>query len=95
MDVAVGYFVPVFTNACDETLVRFHGWNERPFSYNDFEAVSCESEPMSSEPYEVRTLGVVTASEHQQIFVALASLICAQRYDMALKILDNELGGGC
>ena len=36
--------------------------------------------------------GVVPASEHQEILVALSSLIRAQRYDMALKILDNELG---
>ena len=39
--------------------------------------------------------GVVPASEHQDILVALASLIRAQRYEMALTILDNELGGGC
>ena len=39
--------------------------------------------------------GVVPASEHQGILVALASLIRAQRYEMALTILDNELGGGC
>ena len=39
--------------------------------------------------------GVVPASEHQEILVALASLIRAQRYDMALTILDNELGGAC
>jgi hypothetical protein len=39
--------------------------------------------------------GVVPASQHQEILVALASLIRAQRYDMALTILDNELGGGC
>ena len=39
--------------------------------------------------------GVVPASEHQEILVALASLIRAQRYEMALTILDNELGGGC
>tara|TARA_X000000950_G_C13795298_1_gene611160 strand:- start:45 stop:296 length:252 start_codon:yes stop_codon:yes gene_type:complete len=39
--------------------------------------------------------GVVPASEHQEILVALASLIRAKRYDMALTILDNELGGGC
>ena len=39
--------------------------------------------------------GVVPASEHQEILVALASLIRAQRYDMALTILDNELGGCC
>jgi len=45
VDVAVGDFVPVFTDAGDETLVRFHGWNEHPFSFNDFEAVACESEP--------------------------------------------------
>jgi hypothetical protein len=36
--------------------------------------------------------GVVPASEHQEILVALASLIRAQRYEMALTILDNELG---
>jgi len=39
--------------------------------------------------------GVAPASQHQEILVALASLIRAQRYDMALTILDNELGGGC
>ena len=37
--------------------------------------------------------GVVPASEHQEILVALASLIRAQRYEMALTILDNELSG--
>ena len=36
--------------------------------------------------------GVVPASEHQEILVALVSLIRAQRYEMALTILDNELG---
>ena len=35
--------------------------------------------------------GVVPASEHQEILVALASLIRAKRYDMALTILDDEL----
>jgi len=35
--------------------------------------------------------GVVSASEHQEILVALASLIRAQRYEMALTILKNEL----
>ena len=39
--------------------------------------------------------GVVPASEHQEILIALASLIRSQRYKMALIILDNELGGGC
>jgi len=39
--------------------------------------------------------GVVPASEYQEILIALASLIRAQRYEMALTILDNELGGGC
>jgi hypothetical protein len=39
--------------------------------------------------------GVVPASEQQEILVALASLIRARRYEMALAILDNELGGGC
>ena len=38
--------------------------------------------------------GVVPASEHQEILVAIASLIRAQRYEMALTILDNELSGG-
>ena len=33
------------------------------------------------------------ASEHQEILVALASLIRAQRYEMALTILGNELEG--
>jgi len=39
--------------------------------------------------------GVAPASHHEEILVALASLIRAQRYEMALAILDNELGGGC
>ena len=39
--------------------------------------------------------GVAPASEDREILVALASLIRAQRYEMALTILDNELGGGC
>ena len=42
-----------------------------------------------------RRWGVVPASEHQEILIALASLIRAKRYEMALTILDNELGGGC
>ena len=37
---------------------------------------------------------VAPASDHQEILVALASLIRAQRYEMVLTILDNELGGG-
>jgi len=37
--------------------------------------------------------GVVPASDRQEILVALASLIRAQRYEMALTILDNELSG--
>ena len=36
--------------------------------------------------------GVVPASEHQEILAALASLIRAHRSDMALKILNQELG---
>ena len=35
--------------------------------------------------------GVVPASEHREILVALASLIRAQRYEMVLAILDNEV----
>ena len=35
--------------------------------------------------------GVVPASEHQEILVALASLIRAQRYDLALKLIDNAI----
>jgi hypothetical protein len=38
--------------------------------------------------------GVFPTSEHREILVALASLIRAQRYDMALTILDNELRVG-
>ena len=34
---------------------------------------------------------VVPASQYQEILVALASLIRAQRYDLALTILDDEL----
>lgn len=39
--------------------------------------------------------GVAPASEHQEILVAVASLIRAKRYEMALTILENELGSGC
>ena len=35
--------------------------------------------------------GVVPASQHQEILVALTSLIRVQRYEMALAILDDEL----
>ena len=35
--------------------------------------------------------GVVPASQHQEILVALASLIRDQRYEMALTVLDNEI----
>jgi len=35
--------------------------------------------------------GVVPASEHQRILVALASLIGAQRYDIALAVINIEL----
>ena len=35
--------------------------------------------------------GVVPASEHQEILVALASLIRAQRYEMALTLLETEI----
>ena len=34
--------------------------------------------------------GVVPASEHQEILVTLASLICAQGYERALRILGSE-----
>ena len=34
--------------------------------------------------------GVVPASEHQEIPVTLASLICAQGYERALRILGSE-----
>ena len=36
--------------------------------------------------------GVVPASEHQEILVALASLIRAQRYNIALVVIAEELG---
>ena len=48
-----------------------------------------DADAMSSKPW-----GVVLASEHQEILIALASLSRAQRYEMASTILDNELGGG-
>ena len=35
--------------------------------------------------------GVVPASEHQEILLALASLIRAQRFNMALMIINTEL----
>jgi len=34
-------------------------------------------------------------SDNREVFIALASLIRAGRHEMALTILDNELGGGC
>ena len=39
--------------------------------------------------------GVETTSQTREVFIALASLIRAGRHEMALAILDNELGGGC
>ena len=39
--------------------------------------------------------GVETTSQPREVFIALASLIRAGRHEMALAILDNELGGGC
>ena len=37
----------------------------------------------------------ITAGEYLGVLVALPLPIRAQRYEMALTILDNELGGGC
>jgi hypothetical protein len=34
-------------------------------------------------------------SQIREVFIALASLIWAGRHEMALAILDHELGGGC
>ena len=34
-------------------------------------------------------------SDNREVFIALASLIRAGRHEMALTVLDNELGGGC
>jgi len=34
-------------------------------------------------------------SDNREVFIALSSLIRAGRHEMALAILDNELGGGC
>jgi len=96
------------SGSCDETLVRFHGWNEHPFSYNDFEAVSCESTPKGVQTQRGRVFwkqnphtarlkrdggrwGVVPASQHQEILVALASLIRAQRTDLAMVLIEQEL----
>ena len=33
--------------------------------------------------------------DNRQLFIAISSLIRAGRHEMALAILDNELGGGC
>jgi hypothetical protein len=33
--------------------------------------------------------------QHREILLAVASLLRAGRHEMALTILDNELGGGC
>ena len=35
--------------------------------------------------------GVAHACEHLEIFTAVASLICAQRYELAMTILENEI----
>ena len=40
---------------------------------------------------DVGRCGVVPASEHQEILVALASLIRAERYGLALDIIAQEL----
>ena len=39
--------------------------------------------------------GVETTSQTREGLIVLASLIRAGRNEMALAILDNELGGGC
>jgi hypothetical protein len=44
---------------------------------------------------EVDVRGSTITSDNREVFIALASLIRAGRHEMALTILDNELGGGC
>ena len=39
--------------------------------------------------------GIEPTSQTREVFIALSSLIRAGRNEMALTILDNELGGGC
>ena len=73
--------MPVFTDAGDETLVRFHVWNEHPFSFNDFEAVPCESEPWGVDPKSV----------YREVFVSLAYLLQTGRYELALELINSEI----
>lgn len=51
-----------------------------------------QSGHVSSQKSQSGSWGVRSASEHHKILVALASLVRAHRYDMALKILSLELG---
>jgi len=39
--------------------------------------------------------GVAQGCNCRSILIAIATLLEAQRSDLALTILDNELGGGC
>ena len=59
---------------------------------------SCEFKPYGVRLFEQGfggRCGVETTSQTREVFIALASLIRAGRHEMALAILDNELGGGC
>ena len=44
---------------------------------------------------EVDVRGSFPLCDNRQLFIAISSLIRAGRHEMALAILDNELGGGC
>jgi len=46
---------------------------------------------MSSEPYEVQTLGVAQGCNCRPILDAIASLIEAQRPDLAMALTEQEL----
>jgi len=51
------------------------------------------SPPVEGETRDVREFSIT--SDNREVFIALSSLIRAGHHEMALVILDNELGGGC
>lgn len=53
--------------------------------------IDSQSEAMSSEPYEVQTLGVAQGCNCRPILDAIASLIEAQRPDLAMALTEQEL----
>ena len=50
---------------------------------------------MSSKPYEVQTLGVAQACNCRSILDAITTLLEAQRPDLALVLIEQELNSQC